>query len=40
MKGIEGTVITRKGEQRLIVAVTFLNQGASVELEDCDLLRI
>ena len=40
MKGIEGTVITRKGEQRLIVAVKFLNQGASVELEDCDLLRI
>ena len=40
MIGLEGTIVTRKGEQRLIVAVTFLNQGASVELEDVDVLRI
>jgi hypothetical protein len=40
MKGIEGTVVSRKGQQRLIVAVRFLNQGASVELEDVDLLAL
>ena len=40
MKGIEGTIISRKGEQRLVVAVRFLNQGASVELEDVDLLAL
>jgi transcription antitermination factor NusG len=40
LRGLEGTVVTRKGEQRLVVAVRFLNQGASVELEDVDLLRI
>jgi hypothetical protein len=30
-------VIRRRGEERLLVAVRFLNQGASIELEDIDL---
>jgi hypothetical protein len=37
---MEGTVVGRKGEQRLVVAVRFLNQGASIELEDVDLERL
>ena len=37
LQGIEGTVIRRRGEERLLVAVRFLNQGASIELEDVDL---
>lgn len=37
LRGMEGTVVTRRGEQRLLVAVRFLNQGASVELEDVDV---
>jgi transcription antitermination factor NusG len=40
LRGLEGTVIRRHGEQRLVVAVRFLNQGASVELEDIDLERL
>ena len=35
--GIEGMVVKRRGTERLIVAVRFLNQGASIELEDVDL---
>jgi transcription antitermination factor NusG len=37
LKGIEGMVISRRGVERLLVAVRFLNQGASIELEDVDL---
>jgi len=40
LRGIEGTVVKRRGEQRLVVAVRFLNQGASIELEDIDLERL
>ena len=40
LRGMEGTVVSRKGEQRLVVAVRFLNQGASIELEDVDLERL
>ena len=35
--GMEGTVIQRRGRQRLLVSVRFLNQGASIELEDVEL---
>ena len=35
MEGLEGVVIERKGKERLLVAVTMLQQGVSVELEDC-----
>ena len=37
LAGIEGTVVRRRGAERLLVAVRFLNQGASIELEDVDL---
>ena len=40
LRGVEGIVAKRKGGQRLIVAVRFLNQGASIELEDVDLERL
>ena len=34
MAGMEGTVIKRRGVDRLLVVVKFLQQGASVQLED------
>jgi hypothetical protein len=34
VEGVEGTVIRRAGRTRLLVAVTFLQQGASMEIED------
>ena len=37
LHGQEGTILTRHGETRLLVAVNFLQQGASVLLEDCDV---
>lgn len=37
MKGIEGTVIQRHGETHLIVTVNFLQQGASVKLQDFEV---
>ena len=32
--GVEGIVLRRRGEIRLLVSVNFLQQGASVEIED------
>ncbi len=34
LAGLEGTVLTRRGQTRLLVCVDFLQQGASVEVED------
>ncbi|MHB1037781.1 MAG: transcription termination/antitermination protein NusG [Pirellulales bacterium] len=34
MTGLEGTVIARRREVRLLVAVTFLQRGVSVEIDD------
>jgi len=34
MQGVEGTVICRRGRMRLLVAITFLQQGVSVEIDD------
>mgnify|MGYP001246345528 CR=1 FL=1 len=34
MMGLEGTVVSRRGETRLLVAVSFLHQGVSVEIDD------
>ena len=34
MAGVEGTVLARRGGVRLVVAINFLQQGASVEIED------
>jgi transcriptional antiterminator RfaH len=35
--GIEGTVLIRRGETRLLVSINFLQQGASVEIDDFQL---
>lgn len=35
--GYEGAVLRREGERRLLVAVNFLQQGASILLEDCQV---
>jgi transcription antitermination factor NusG len=35
LSGIEGIVVKRHGQRRLLVAVEFLQQGASVQIEDC-----
>lgn len=40
LRGLEGTVIKRRGSQRLVVAVRLLSQGVSMELEDIDLERL
>lgn len=40
LRGLEGVVVRRRGTERLVVAVRFLNQGASVELEDIDVERL
>jgi transcription antitermination factor NusG len=40
LRGLEGVVVKRRGEQRLVIAVRFLNQGASIEVEDVDLERL
>jgi len=37
LAGMEGTVHSRRGKTRLIVIVSFLQQGASVEVDDCNL---
>ena len=34
LQGVEGTVLTRRGQTRLLVAVTMLQQGVSVEIDD------
>lgn len=34
LEGLEGVVMTRKGQTRLLVVVDFLQQGASVEIDD------
>lgn len=40
LAGIEGTVDVRCGKTRLIISITFLHQGASVEIDDFNLERI
>jgi transcription antitermination factor NusG len=34
LAGLEGTVLTRRGETRLLVRVDFIQKGASVEVDD------
>ena len=34
LSGLEGTVLKRHGETRLLVAVDFLQRGASIEIDD------
>jgi len=38
--GLEGTVIERRGQTRLLVAIEFIQQGASVQIGDYQLERI
>lgn len=38
--GVEGVIIQRRGEERLLVAVEFLQQGASLLMEDFQVERI
>jgi transcription antitermination factor NusG len=35
LRGLEGLVVKRHGKTRLLVAVTYLQQGVSVEIDDC-----
>ncbi len=37
LRGLEGIVVKRHGRTRLLVAVTYLQQGVSVEIDDCAL---
>jgi hypothetical protein len=34
MAGFEGTIVQRRGTDRLLIAVSFLQQGVSVEIND------
>jgi transcription antitermination factor NusG len=34
LEGMEGTVLTRRGSVRLLVAINFIQRGASVEIDD------
>jgi transcriptional antiterminator RfaH len=34
LDGLEGTVLVRRGQTRLLVSVNFLQQGASIEVDD------
>jgi transcriptional antiterminator RfaH len=40
LAGLEGVIIRRRGQDRLLVAVEFLQRGASVQVEDFDVERI
>ncbi|MHB8972304.1 MAG: transcription termination/antitermination protein NusG [Pirellulaceae bacterium] len=37
LRGLEGVVVKRHGRMRLLVAVNYLQQGVSVEIDDCAL---
>lgn len=37
MRGVIGTLICRRGETKLLVAIDFLQQGASLEIDDYQL---
>jgi transcriptional antiterminator RfaH len=39
-RGLEGVIVSRQGKTRLFVAVRFLQQGASMALEDFDVERV
>jgi transcription antitermination factor NusG len=40
LEGLEGTVLERRGQTRLLVSVNFLQQGASVDIDDFMLERL
>lgn len=38
--GLEGTVVERRGQQQLLIAVQFIQRGASIQIGDYQLERI
>ena len=34
LAGLEGTIISRRANSRLLIAVNYLNQGVSIQIED------
>jgi len=40
LAGVEGVILQRRGEERLLVAVEFLQQGASLLMEDFQVERL
>jgi transcription antitermination factor NusG len=40
LEGLEGTILERRGRARLLVSVNFLQQGASVDIDDFMLERL
>jgi len=40
LAGLEGVVVERRGEERLLIAVEFLQQGVSVQLDDFLVERV
>lgn len=40
LAGLEGTILRRQGQTRLCLAVNFLQQGASVEIDEIDLVPV
>jgi transcription antitermination factor NusG len=40
LMGLEGTVVERRGQKQLLVAIRFIQQGASVQIGDFQLERI
>ncbi|HZZ73956.1 MAG TPA: transcription termination/antitermination NusG family protein [Pirellulales bacterium] len=40
LMGLEGVILKRHGQERLLVAVQFLQQGASIQIEDFVVERI
>jgi len=40
LMGLEGTVVERRGQQQLLVAVQFIQRGASIQIGDYELERI
>lgn len=39
-KGYEGTILRREGKTRLLLRVDFLEQGVSMEIDECQLQRL
>lgn len=39
-KGYEGTVLRREGQTRLLLSIEFLEQGVSMEVDECQLTAI
>jgi hypothetical protein len=38
--GLEGTIVSRRGEDRLLIAVNFLQQGVSIQISDFQVERL